>query len=130
MSNYTGEIIFFVLGLAGNFVVAALYDRFKAGQSRRAEVLRRADERWDERLNSTDPNTRTGAFQELIFNCLNWFILGNVMFALSGIAWVLEFADLYSISNVIASVTSLIAVLLFGKSLSYIKLYFRHRPSD
>lgn len=130
MADYTSEIIFFVLGLAGNFVVAAMYDRYKAGQSKKAELLRQTDERWRERLNSIDPNTRTGAFQELTFNCLNWFILGNVMFAISGIAWVLEFAELYSVSNVVASATSLIAVLLFGKSLSYIKLYFRHRPSD
>ena len=129
MSEYTSEFIFFVLGLAGNFVVAALYDRYKAGQSAKAEAIRRADQRWNELLNSDDPVVRISAFQELTMQCLRWFILGNVMFAISGIAWVLEFAELYSASNVIASLTSLIAVLLFGRSLTFIKLFFRHRPS-
>lgn len=130
MTAYANEIVFFVLGLAGNFVVAAVYDRYKASRLVRAEAFRREEEKWSRRLGSVDSAVRGAAVEEVALRSLRWFILGNVMFGVSGITWILEFADLYPASNFLASITSLVAVILFGQSLSWLKLYFKHRRTE
>lgn len=129
MDQTYSHLISFLLGLVGNFIASAVYEKYKAGRTRKAAVLRRKEEIWKEHLSSDDPAVRALAYQEISMKIFRWFILGNVMFGISGLAWMLEFLRLYPLSNGLASLTSLIAVLMFGIALSWIKLYVKSSKS-
>jgi hypothetical protein len=125
----SSHLISFLLGLVGNFIATAVYEKYKAGRTRKAAMLRRKEEIWKEHLSSADPAIRTLAYQEISMKIFMWFILGNVMFGISGISWMLEFFQYYPLSNGIASVASLIAALMFSVAFSWIRLYVKNSKS-
>ncbi|WP_201191436.1 hypothetical protein [Pseudomonas fluorescens] len=118
-----------LLGMVGSFVSSILFEKYKEGRSKKAEQIRRSDELWRQHLSSPDPFVRARAVQEVMINALRWFILGNVMFAISGMTWTMEFAGLYPISNLLASVTSVSAVVMFGIALRWIKKFLKNSSS-
>ena len=126
MSSNMELLIGFLLGLVGNFIASIIYEKYKAGQSARATTLRRREELWREYLSSPDANIRNRASQEIIIRSIRWFILGNVMFAISALGWAFDVAGLYPFSNLFTSVTSISAVFLFGIALKWLRMYLRY----
>jgi len=122
----TRQLFWFLLGLAGNFVMSAVYARYTVGQSRRAESIRKFEETWAQRLSSPDSEVRTRAFHDLLIRALRWFILGNVMFGISGFGWITDVFRAYDASNAVATLSSVAAVVMFGVALSWIKRYLRY----
>jgi hypothetical protein len=120
----------FLLGMAGNLFASVLYDRFKLGRQRRATTLSKRSELWQSYLNSDSPLIRAQAFQEIQLNVFRWYIVGNAMFAISGIVWILDlFTPLYGLPTLLAAIVSVVALLTFGFAGSWIRLYFRHSPT-
>lgn len=57
---------------------------------------------------------------------LLWYLLGNVMFGISGLGWLVDFLRIYTVSNLVAAGSSLIAVVMFGMALSWVKRYMKY----
>jgi len=123
---WVGQLVAFLLGLVGNFIASALFERYKIGKSRRAAVLRAQENEWRDRLSSQDDAIRNRAFQDVLIRILRWYLLGNVMFGLSGLGWLIDFLRIYAVSNLVAAGSSLIAVIMFGVALSWINRYVKY----
>lgn len=126
MDQVTLQVLTFVLGVASSIVASAIYDKYKVGKSRKAAILRKREEVWRERLSSDDANIRGRAYEEILMNVFKWLVLGTMMSCIAGIGWILDFLQMFAWSNSIASLSSVVAVLIFAASFSWIRLYFKH----
>lgn len=97
-------------------------------QRSRAEARLR-EERWRERVNHPGYMPRAEAASEIIIRAMYWFVLGNVMFGVSGLAWVLDLTGITEIQSVFASVTSFGAVIFLAASLRWLRLFLRLRAA-
>ncbi len=127
---WVGQLIAFLLGLVGNFIASTIYDKYKAGRSVRAEALRRYEAEWAARLASTDLRVKTDAVHNILFRVLRWYLLGNVMFGVAGLGWIADVFKVYNLSNAVAAISSLVAVVMFGIALSWIKRYLKYTKQE
>jgi hypothetical protein len=72
---------------------------------------------------------RAEAASEIIIRAMYWFVLGNVMFGVSGLAWVLDLTGITEIQSVFASATSFGAVIFLAISLRWLRLFLRLRAA-
>jgi hypothetical protein len=126
MAWWAAQILIFLLGMAGNLIASAVYELYTKGKSDRAAALRAKEDRWRARLTSQDEDVRAHAYREVLMRVLRWNLLGNVMFGISGLAWLMDFLRIYAASNAVAAGSSLVAVIMFGVALSWIKRYLRY----
>jgi hypothetical protein len=126
LEAWIGQLIAFLLGLVGNFIASAIYEKYKEGRSRHAAAIRAQEDEWRRRLSSADQDVRSRAFQDILMRILLWYLLGNVMFGISGLGWLVDFLRIYTVSNLVAAGSSLIAVVMFGMALSWVKRYMKY----
>lgn len=121
MDAWIREIVIFVFGVVGSFVASAVYDWYKDNRI----ALRAQEDEWKLRLSSEDLAIRSRAFQDVLIRIFRWSLLGNVMFGISGLVGILDLFQVYALSNAVAAASSLLAVIMFGFALSWVKRYRR-----
>jgi hypothetical protein len=111
----------FVLSVVAN----ALWQWWGLRSKRSRATREQADAEWSERLNEGGHLQRAEAASEIIIRALYWLVLGNVMFGVSGLAWLLDLTGIFRFQSVVASLSSFGAVLFLTVSMRWLRRYIR-----
>lgn len=119
MEFWGTQFLGLLVGIAASFIANILWERRKNGED--------FDEKWKTRFNSTNSDEREKAFRECIVRCLRWYLLGNVMWVISGAAWALEAVGYegYLVSRIALFISSVLAMSMFGIALLWLHRYLK-----
>ncbi|GAB6844964.1 hypothetical protein JCM2811A_39660 [Methylorubrum rhodinum] len=123
------DVFLIFIGFALNLAAAAVYTWWGARSQKAKATSEENTNVWKRRINSKDINDRTDAFFEIIIRSFYWLIVGNMLFAASGLAWVLDLTGIDGFQSVFASATSFIALFFFWISLKWLRMYFKLKTS-
>lgn len=121
------DIVLLFAGVILALPVTAGWQATKAWITRRGRDADQFEQHWIDRLASRDEVTQRPAYQEVQARALYNFILGNVMFAVSGLAWIVDpFARLMGqrfteYQGVFAALTSFAAVIYFSAAMRWLR---------
>lgn len=117
--------IWFVLGIGGNLIASAIWERWKESPAK--------EQRWKERLQSADASVRAEAARECMTNAFYWYIIANILWVISGTAWALDVLEGIGVAGgligrVVMVVTAVLSLTIFGIALSWVRRIARHAP--
>lgn len=119
MEFWGSQFLSLLVGVAGSLIATVLWERRKRGPSIEAA--------WKPRFQSQDPAVSTQAFRECMMNAARWYLLGNIVWVVSGAAWALELGIIEGMifSRVVLAATSVGAMFMFAMALWWVRLYIR-----
>jgi len=117
--------LWFVLGIGGNLVATAIWERWKESPAK--------EQKWKSRLESDDASVRSEAARECLTNAFYWYIIANIFWVVSGTAWALDLLEGLGVSGgligrVVMIVSAALSLLIFGVALSWVRRIVRHAP--
>jgi hypothetical protein len=128
--DLTSKDIFLLLaGFMLSVVGSGVWHWWLSRSQRSRSEARLREERWRERVNHIGYMPRAEAASEIVIRSLYWLVLGNVMFGVSGLAWVLDLTGVFGVQSVFASATSFGAVIFLAISLRWLRLFLRLRAA-
>jgi hypothetical protein len=124
------DFILIIIGFALNIVASAIWTWWTNRSEQSKQEAKKRNDILRSQLNSNDIITSSNAFRMVITKSIYWFVVGNVMFCISGFEVLLNLAELYSIASVIAASSSLSALIFFMASIGWLRLYFRLKENS
>jgi len=121
----TKDIILVLVGFALSIVASAIHGWLSSRSALSKAQAEAKEKSFRAKLTGQDVLARNDAFHSIVIRASFWFILGNMMFAISGLAWVLDLTGIFGVQSILASLTSFIAVFFFGASLKWLRLYMK-----
>jgi hypothetical protein len=107
-------------GFALSIVSTALWDWWKVRTRRQKQVSEAINRHWAERLNHRGFTVRADASNEIIVRSMYWFVIGNIMFAISG------FTTFFGLFGGLASAAvSGVALVALSASLRWLRMFLR-----
>lgn len=119
MEFWGTQLLSLLIGVAGSLIATVLWERKKKGPA--------VDAEWKARLLSADPNVASQGFRECMVNAGRWYLLGNILWVVSGAAWALELGTEagFIFSRIVLGITSVVAMFMFAAALYWVRLYAR-----
>ncbi len=117
------DLFLVVIGFALSIAATGIWQWWAGRSDASRKAAAEFRESWRRRLASADPAAAARAYRELFVRAFIWFILGNVMFALSGISVVSDIVGRWEISSVLSSGVTLLALVFFAFALRWLRLY-------
>lgn len=121
------DIILLIAGALLALPVTGGWSGLRGWIRRRGDTAEQLDAAWKARLTSSDTGERQDAFQEIVIRSLYQFVLGSMLVAVSGLAWIGDFLEIWPVQSLIAVVCSALSAVFFLSAAKWLKLYFRHR---
>lgn len=117
------DVLLLVMGALIALPITAGWGGIKGWFKKRADASSTFKDEWKGQLTSDDQQQKDLAFREMTIRAAYHFILGNMMFAVSGLAWIGDFLGLYPIQSLIAVLASVMATVYFLLCAKWINLY-------
>ena len=117
------DIILLVMGALIALPITAGWNGIRGWFRKKGEETDNFRQAWQVRLKSNDKEERDSAFREIIVRASYNFILGNMMFAFSGMAWIGDFLGIYPAQSMIAVIGSVAAAVYFLLAAKWVNLY-------
>ena len=128
--DLTSKDVFLLLaGFMLSVVGSGIWHWWLSRSQRSRAEARLHEEHWRERVNHHGYMPRAEAASEIIIRALYWLVLGNVMFGVSGLAWVLDLTGVFGAQSIFASATSFGAVIFLAISMRWLRLFLRLRAA-
>jgi hypothetical protein len=125
MDLTTKDAILVVLGVAGGFIANALWAWWSVRSQRSRESLRAEEDLWRASLNHEGYIVRAEAASEILVRAIYWLVLGNVLFAVTGLMSVLNAIGIYELHLAVTEMTFLLALVFLANSLKWLRRYLR-----
>ncbi len=119
------DVFLLLAGFMLSIVGSGIWHWWNIRSNRSREEARLEEEKWRDRLNQGGYLGRSEAASEITIRALYWLVLGNVMFGISGLAWVLDVTEVEGLQSVFASATSFGAVIFLAVSLRWLRRFLR-----